>query len=1765
MENNEEEMRRHMRHEIEVPTYHHEMDINGDGSAAYGLVYDRGERTSTLGLSIEPNPLTFYMSTTPAESVAVAAAVANYHNIHNYPSDVLTPTPPPNATPHYEGTVTTTLAYDPTSNAPPPSIVTQPIGVQMYSPVQHHVHHYNHVHSHHHHAMSHGAHHHVHHTHVPGGHIEHEHQHHHHQHQHPHTLHSPHHPNQHQHTHSTSMSAVQMNSDHSAYDACLMRRYPYLLCNKCLSNTCHCSHDSTSGLSHTPYDTVHNAEQMQTTLHEAPDQTEQALMASNVIPEELAGVEHMDIGVVPDGATVNVATSSNAMLHLQDTDASNAVDGVSEEHDYSIGNYWPPPPPAHSSTEEISNFRTTPPATATQTHKTENKCKNTLPNSSQKSDISTTEIINDLDTIDFCSVQSRHLRIRANAAPRSSHYSAVSTITSSATAHTDGSASVDSLDDEMIVASTTSASNASDGVEKLADAKEITDGASTSRQARAADESLVESRAIENLNPVPESSEALAHTDSTRTTLPISLNTSDEVTSASDTERANFANTGTTNTTTTTYAVNKQQNEPGNVVDSSNAESGGNSAGDSGCGDGATRAAVDDRSSVSSTMSNRGSVDNIDDLNDIDALPSFSGATNNNRITPPCNNKAHSSTNFRTTLGSSAFAIFNSDTSGAQIDEEIGEDDDQEIIWNLHKPREPSNNSSGGVDDVPHDRHNPHDFLRWRERERQRIHEREQQQYRPRGVSNEPCWLRECRDDSRYRHARAFLQDEEDKRPSGSQHTAEVRHSKAKMPRISCSRDGSAVVGDDITGNVNSGINENNTTDMRSARRKIWRMLNVHESSEVDEVLPQPTSSQNLSLPQQTCTTSTSSVTPPSTTVTSESDAVIESGPYVITYAGNRFGDSHSTTDNNVVLLEDSDLDEQTHLHDAAAGYTMSSRSNAVEEMSSTLAAATEEVVMSSASEIPTYIHDDEQPTFSGAAAAATAARVETSKRDKIPPHTRPTAARAHVRNQTSIDVSSSDGDGGAAAVLTAPDLQLDWLSDSTTGDDDDVVFVHSTREPILSIDLTTDDDTIAPAAHNVNSDASVAIADANEGTNESVDDVHQANYLCGGVVGDGAAGGPLLHPYAVIPPGYQQWEPQHTNMDTNEAHVAHLPPHQHDCVRHGALYQPQQVHQPQHQRVSSMLRSRYYKYVPRPAPNPFYEPQQAHQSQHQRAMMHELPAQGSMCPEMRRLRRSPQMNMTAASGAGTAMGRSAVPVLRNGASSTAASGTDSTIISIPTIEEVSLQDIFGSRVPAAHASLRQHPNSRNEGNSFLFPTRHGSASRYARGLSAGSINDGVDIAADSSNVAAAGSSSGGYTSVPISDNNNSSSNSSPPIPQIAPFYLHCRRGEDEMPPLQRSTTLHMQQPQPPQDVPHIPSCSLNRSNRSTLADAAAAAAAAQAFAQASTVNIDRMRGVSPSYVSGAVPPPAGAMAPEAVSIVPAGTGHATDGSNSSGGGSGAAMGDERVTGMLSYPTFSANGRSRHPPPHPFTTYMGGRHAHVGSNSGGPTSSTGHMHHNGGAHHGGTAPPYPVHQNLWYRQQHIQEIHRRHMTPTPIDLSSNPLNLTNSFRWRSQLPNAFSCVHASNGPVPSLDPAYYPYESQQRRRSAVHHHMFHHYSPVHLEIGLSTPLSHIGPHILIGSALRPNRGATLEIIERNTLPHKYKRVRRPSESDEDAEKCAICLSLFEIDNDVRRLPCMHLFHTDCVDQWLVTNKHCPICRVDIETHLTKDATATSAL
>ncbi|XP_078148586.1 E3 ubiquitin-protein ligase ATL9-like [Carex rostrata] len=44
-------------------------------------------------------------------------------------------------------------------------------------------------------------------------------------------------------------------------------------------------------------------------------------------------------------------------------------------------------------------------------------------------------------------------------------------------------------------------------------------------------------------------------------------------------------------------------------------------------------------------------------------------------------------------------------------------------------------------------------------------------------------------------------------------------------------------------------------------------------------------------------------------------------------------------------------------------------------------------------------------------------------------------------------------------------------------------------------------------------------------------------------------------------------------------------------------------------------------------------------------------------------------------------------------------------------------------------------------------------------------------------------------------------------------------------------------------------------------------------------------------------------------------------------------------------------------------------------------------------------------------------------------------------------------------------------------------------------------------------------------------------------------ECAICLCDFEDDENIRLLPkCSHMFHPDCIDEWLLSHRTCPVCR-----------------
>ncbi|XP_053573506.1 E3 ubiquitin-protein ligase Arkadia isoform X2 [Bombina bombina] len=210
-------------------------------------------------------------------------------------------------------------------------------------------------------------------------------------------------------------------------------------------------------------------------------------------------------------------------------------------------------------------------------------------------------------------------------------------------------------------------------------------------------------------------------------------------------------------------------------------------------------------------------------------------------------------------------------------------------------------------------------------------------------------------------------------------------------------------------------------------------------------------------------------------------------------------------------------------------------------------------------------------------------------------------------------------------------------------------------------------------------------------------------------------------------------------------------------------------------------------------------------------------------------------------------------------------------------------------------------------------------------------------------------------------------------------------------------------------------------------------------------------------------------------------------------------------------------------------------------------------------------PPHPHRMHPNYGHGH--HIH------VPQTMSSHPRQAPERSAWEIAIETGVTAAPYQTGPL--------------------HPHLAHYHPPPrlhHLQIGalpLMVPDMAGYPHIryissgLDGRSFRVpfrgnfeelihleerlgnvNRGATQGTIERCTYPHKYKKRKlHGKQDDEEAteedteEKCTICLSILEEGEDVRRLPCMHLFHQVCVDQWLITNKKCPICRVDIEAQL----------
>ncbi|KAK6934637.1 Zinc finger, RING-type [Dillenia turbinata] len=95
----------------------------------------------------------------------------------------------------------------------------------------------------------------------------------------------------------------------------------------------------------------------------------------------------------------------------------------------------------------------------------------------------------------------------------------------------------------------------------------------------------------------------------------------------------------------------------------------------------------------------------------------------------------------------------------------------------------------------------------------------------------------------------------------------------------------------------------------------------------------------------------------------------------------------------------------------------------------------------------------------------------------------------------------------------------------------------------------------------------------------------------------------------------------------------------------------------------------------------------------------------------------------------------------------------------------------------------------------------------------------------------------------------------------------------------------------------------------------------------------------------------------------------------------------------------------------------------------------------------------------------------------------------------------------------------------------------------------------LGYNMNMGST---ERGASDDQISR--LPSwRYKsNLESGDKSDSDssganeAVECCICLARYKDKEEVRQLPCSHIFHLKCVDQWLKIISCCPLCKQELE-------------
>eukprot|EP00927_Polykrikos_kofoidii_P083171 TRINITY_DN8461_c0_g1_i1.p1 TRINITY_DN8461_c0_g1~~TRINITY_DN8461_c0_g1_i1.p1 ORF type:complete len:465 (-),score=102.09 TRINITY_DN8461_c0_g1_i1:163-1509(-) len=88
------------------------------------------------------------------------------------------------------------------------------------------------------------------------------------------------------------------------------------------------------------------------------------------------------------------------------------------------------------------------------------------------------------------------------------------------------------------------------------------------------------------------------------------------------------------------------------------------------------------------------------------------------------------------------------------------------------------------------------------------------------------------------------------------------------------------------------------------------------------------------------------------------------------------------------------------------------------------------------------------------------------------------------------------------------------------------------------------------------------------------------------------------------------------------------------------------------------------------------------------------------------------------------------------------------------------------------------------------------------------------------------------------------------------------------------------------------------------------------------------------------------------------------------------------------------------------------------------------------------------------------------------------------------------------------------------------------------------------------SALMPNKGIDEAVIDAKTSTSTFAGSSSGGSKDastSEHRRCTICLEDFVTGDELRFLPCFHFYHRGCIDPWLTTDRHCPVCKFDVST------------